>query len=175
MRSPAAFPGARRFPLGRRRWLRVEAALEAVRDPFVGAGPVRASAARTQEAVGGWSIRLRPASGGPSCGREQDLGKTLVLARALAETRSPLRRSVLVSSPADGAGLLAAWPRDSAVRPGGGEPRAGLERSTRRSGSAAGNASASSWPSMTASTSPIPPTGSTSNDWSTSILIPRPG
>ena len=35
------------------------------------------------------------------------LGKSMVLARALAETRSPVRRAVLVSSSGDGAGLLA--------------------------------------------------------------------
>jgi type II secretory pathway predicted ATPase ExeA len=35
------------------------------------------------------------------------LGKSTVLARALAETRSPVRRSVLVSSSCDGASLLA--------------------------------------------------------------------
>ncbi len=76
-------------------------------DPFGGSGrpyvpvpPHEEAVARLVDTIetGGQRAVLRAGAG---------LGKSMVLARALSETRSPLRRAVIVSSAIDGAGLFA--------------------------------------------------------------------
>jgi len=70
------------------------------RSPYVPVAPHEEAVARLVDTIETGQRRavLRAGAG---------LGKSMVLARALTETRSPVRRSVLVSSSADGAGLLA--------------------------------------------------------------------
>ncbi len=78
-----------------------------LRDPFAGAAapyvpvpPYEEAVARLVDTIetGRRRAVLRAGAG---------LGKSLILARALAETKSPTRRAAFVSSPTDGATLLA--------------------------------------------------------------------
>src|SRR5947207_10625334 len=77
------------------------------RDPFVGAGTPYVSVAPHAEAVARLVDTIETGQRRAVLRAGAGLGKSSVLARALAETRSPWRRAVFLSSPSDGAGLLA--------------------------------------------------------------------
>jgi type II secretory pathway predicted ATPase ExeA len=78
-----------------------------LRDPFLGAGAPYVSVAPHDEAVARLVDTIETGQRRAVVRAGAGLGKSLVLARALAETRGPWRRAVLLSSPIDGPGLLA--------------------------------------------------------------------
>ena len=78
------------------------------RDPFLGAGSTYVSVAPHDEAVARLVDTIETCQRRAELRADAGLGKSSVLARALAETRGPWRRAVLLSSPIDGAGLLSA-------------------------------------------------------------------
>jgi type II secretory pathway predicted ATPase ExeA len=77
------------------------------RDPFVGPGLPYVPLATHEEAVARLVDTIETGQRRAVLRAWAGLGKSVVLARALAETRGPARRTVLLSSPGDGAGMLA--------------------------------------------------------------------
>jgi MSHA biogenesis protein MshM len=78
-----------------------------LRDPFVGSGSPYVPVAPHAEAVARLVDTIETGQRRAVVRAGAGLGKSSVLARALAETRGPWRRTAWLSSPTDGAGLLA--------------------------------------------------------------------
>jgi type II secretory pathway predicted ATPase ExeA len=94
-------------------------------DPFSEARPTYVAAAPHEEAVARLADAIETGQRRAVIRAGAGLGKSMVLARALAETRSPAQRAVLRSSPADSAGLLAALAEGLGRRVPPGSGRAG--------------------------------------------------
>lgn len=77
------------------------------RDPFPGVGSSYVSVAPHDEAVARLVYTIESGQRRALVRAATGLGKSTVLARALAETRSPGRRAVFLACPTDGAALLA--------------------------------------------------------------------
>jgi type II secretory pathway predicted ATPase ExeA len=77
------------------------------RDPFLEAGAPFVSVAPHEEAVARLVDTIETGQRRAVVRAGAGLGKTSVLVRALAETRGPWRRAVLLSCPTEGPGLLA--------------------------------------------------------------------
>jgi type II secretory pathway predicted ATPase ExeA len=77
------------------------------RDPFAGPGTPYVPLSAHEEAVARLVDTVETGQRGAVLRAGDGLGKSVVLARALAETRGPSRRAVLLSGPGDGAGMLA--------------------------------------------------------------------
>ena len=86
------------------------------RDPFLDGGTAYVATASHDEAVARLVHTIETAQPRAIVQAEAGAGKSVVLRRALAETRGPMRRVSSVTSPADGAGMLAALAEGLGVR-----------------------------------------------------------
>jgi type II secretory pathway predicted ATPase ExeA len=94
------------------------------RDPFLDGGAPYVPTAPHQEAVARFVHTIESAQRRASVQAAPGRGKSVVLARALAEVRSPTRRVAHVSSPTDGAAMLSALAEGLGARMAPGAGRA---------------------------------------------------
>ncbi len=94
------------------------------RDPFLDGAPPFVRTAPHREAVARFVHTIESGQRRAIVQAAPGRGKTVVLARALAETRSPARRAALVSSPTDGISLLSTLAERLGIRAAPGADRA---------------------------------------------------